>query len=89
VLWYSDTLEVRQWLIYYISRPLVGTWKEVDIPPAVLVDGLAKAVGQSGPDADSIIGPRKKDIRFFHELLSHFPVIARQMQPGLEKLFRG
>ncbi len=30
---------------------------------------------------------RKKDIRSFHDLLNHFPVIARQLQPGLEKLF--
>ncbi|CAI4211907.1 unnamed protein product [Parascedosporium putredinis] len=31
---------------------------------------------------------RKKDIRYFHDLLNHFPIIARHMQPGLERLFR-
>lgn len=31
--------------------------------------------------------PKKKDIKNFHELLNHFPMIARQMHPGLEKLF--
>jgi len=31
---------------------------------------------------------RKKDIKSFHELLNNFPAIARQMQSGLEKLFR-
>ena len=32
--------------------------------------------------------PRKKDIESFHDLLSHFPAIARQLQPGLETVFR-
>lgn len=32
--------------------------------------------------------PRKKDIKSFHDLLNHFPIIARQMQPGLDKIFR-
>lgn len=32
--------------------------------------------------------PRKKEIKSFHDLLNHFPMIARQMQPGLERLFR-
>lgn len=31
--------------------------------------------------------PRKKEIKSFHDLLNNFPIIARQMQPGLEKLF--
>ena len=32
--------------------------------------------------------PRKKDIKTFNDLLNSFPMIARQMQPGLERLFR-
>ncbi|XHF97236.1 hypothetical protein AWENTII_000834 [Aspergillus wentii] len=32
--------------------------------------------------------PPKKEIRTFGELLANFPMIARQMQPGLERLFR-
>ncbi|RQM07340.1 hypothetical protein DH86_00003068, partial [Scytalidium sp. 3C] len=32
--------------------------------------------------------PRKKDIKSFNELLNNFPMIARQMQPGLERLFK-
>lgn len=31
---------------------------------------------------------QKKEIKTFGELLSNFPMIARQMQPGLERLFR-
>lgn len=32
--------------------------------------------------------PKKKDIKTFNGLLNNFPMIARQMQPGLEKLFK-
>jgi hypothetical protein len=30
----------------------------------------------------------KKDIKTFNDLLNNFPMIARQMQPGLERLFK-
>ncbi|TDZ22146.1 UPF0507 protein [Colletotrichum orbiculare MAFF 240422] len=92
--WYPDMLEPRQWLIYYISRPLVGLWEETKIAPAVLVEGIARrqALEQSQASAaegnEGAMLPRKKDIKSFHDLLNHFPIIARQMQPGLEKLFR-
>lgn len=94
-IWYPDTLEPRPFLIYYISQPLVGSWDEVKIRPAifppVVEGGHAPAMNRGDPGADptpSVIVPRKKDIKSFHDLLNHFPVIARQMQPGLEKLFR-
>lgn len=32
--------------------------------------------------------PRKKDVKTFSDLLNNFPMIARQMQPGLERLFK-
>jgi ankyrin repeat protein len=32
--------------------------------------------------------PRKKEVKSFSDLLNHFPMIARQMQPGLERLFK-
>jgi hypothetical protein len=32
--------------------------------------------------------PRKKEVNSFGDLLNHFPMIARQMQPGLERLFK-
>ena len=32
--------------------------------------------------------PRKRDIKTFSDLLDAFPMIARQMQPGLDRLFR-
>ncbi|CAK7210499.1 hypothetical protein SCUCBS95973_000804 [Sporothrix curviconia] len=109
-IWYADTLEPKPWLIYYISRPLLGTWEPFTTVPAVLPTGItrspaadalaatlagdtaAKAHSQhakasisseSGPST-----PKKKDIKSFHDLLNNFPVIARQMQPGLDKIYR-
>lgn len=94
-IWYSDTLEPRGWLVYYISRPLVGSWDEIKITPAVLVEGTRRAMAlqQNGASpqsesSESSMVPKKKEIKSFHDLLNHFPIIARQMQAGLEKLFR-
>lgn len=92
-LWYSDTLEPRSWLVYYISRPLVGSWEEQKIEQAILVEGASKVKppqrnATQAQSAETSAVPRKKEIKSFHELLNNFPVIARQMQPGLEKLFR-
>lgn len=38
--------------------------------------------------SESAMVPKKKEIKSFHDLLNNFPIIARQMQAGLEKLFR-
>ncbi|KAK8052827.1 hypothetical protein PG996_012128 [Apiospora saccharicola] len=93
IIWYADALEPRQWLIYYISRPLVGTWEEIPIPRAIFIEGMAKAIQANIKEAVAIENgepslPRKKEVKSFHDLLNQFPAIARQMQPGLEKLFR-
>ncbi|KAI1302263.1 hypothetical protein F5Y03DRAFT_213372 [Xylaria venustula] len=92
-IWHADTIEPRQWLIYFISRPLVGTWEEVEIPPAVLTEGIASRQAAAAKQATALENgepslPRKKDIKSFHELLNSFPSIARQMHSGLEKLFK-
>ncbi|KAL9598577.1 MAG: hypothetical protein Q9219_004408 [cf. Caloplaca sp. 3 TL-2023] len=96
VLYYPDQLEAQQWLIYYISRPLLGSWEAIKITPATLptiVAGMTSVAqdpskakeprSENGPSS----GP-KKDIRSFSDLLNHFPMIARQMQPGLERVFK-
>ncbi|KAI9644621.1 hypothetical protein NHQ30_006643 [Ciborinia camelliae] len=94
-LWYPDSLEPRQWLVYYISRPLVGIYEEIKITTALLAprlpDGrpILSSRSSSVSDSTSMNGlPRKKDIKSFSDLLTNFPMIARQMQPGLEALFR-
>lgn len=91
---YPDVFEARQWLVYYISKPLVGTWEEVKITPAVLIPGVRRrklAEQQRASKAAAVASdanmPKKKDIRSFHDLLNNFPMIARQMHGGLEKLF--
>ncbi len=91
-MWYLDTLDPKSFLIYYISRPLVGNWDEVKITPAVLPaekkgGDKSRENGAAKDTGDSAAHPRKKDIKSFHDLLNNFPVIARQMQGGLEKLF--
>lgn len=84
-----DTLDPKPFLIYYISQPLVGSWDEVKIIPAALPSTSAtRNAPKAGASSSSVGGLRKKDIKSFHELLNHFPAIARQMQAGLEKLFR-
>ena len=87
-IWYPDTLDPRPFLIYYITHPLVGTWEEVKIAPAVLGSAPPAPSTPKPPTSGSSALLRKKDIKSFHELLNNFPAIARQMQSGLEKLFR-
>ncbi|KAB8291102.1 hypothetical protein EYC80_009790 [Monilinia laxa] len=94
-LWYPDSLEPRQWLVYYISKPLVGIFEEIKITTALLAprlpDGrpILPSRLPSISDPNSMNGlPRKKDIKSFSDLLTNFPMIARQMQPGLEALFK-
>ena len=72
----------------------MGIYEEVKITPAVLPTPLpdgrpslpSRAPSQSiVPDASL---PKKKDIKTFNDLLNNFPMIARQMQPGLDRLFK-
>ena len=75
-------------MVYYISRPLVGSWEEVSIIPAVLQPPRIEGPTRLQKALSEAVSPKKKDIKTFHELLNHFPAIAKQMQGGLEKLFR-
>ncbi|KAK4229081.1 hypothetical protein QBC38DRAFT_473676 [Podospora fimiseda] len=88
VIWYPDTLDPRSFLVYFISQPLVGSWQEVSIIPAVLPPPPVDGSGRLQKALSEAVSTKKKDIKTFHELLNHFPAIAKQMQGGLEKLFR-
>ncbi|KAL8995666.1 MAG: hypothetical protein Q9169_004636 [Polycauliona sp. 2 TL-2023] len=95
VLYYPDQFDAQQWLIYYISKPLVGSWEPIKITPATLPSIMAginsTSQTQSSPkDSQPSSGSsnQKKNVTSFADLLNHFPMIARQMQPGLEKVFR-
>lgn len=96
-LYYPDNLDAQQWLIYYISRPLVGSYEPIKITPAILPTLLKDLKPPTNTPKDPLSGQvdsgpsssvNKKDVRSFNELLNSFPMIARQMQPGLEKVFK-
>lgn len=97
-LYYHDTLDAQQWLIYYISRPLVGSYEPMKITPATFPH-MVKSIRLSGecdltngsPSGRIESAPStpvmKKDVNSFNELLNNFPMISRQMHSGLEKVF--
>lgn len=96
-LYYSNNLDTQQWLIYYISRPLTGSLESIKISPATLPAIYDRArssrddpKGDGGPNAEDVGSPSlgKKHIKSFNDLLNNFPMIARQMQPGLERVFK-
>ena len=81
-LYYSPGNDMQQWLIYYISKPLVGNFEASPIKPATAT--VPKILSEP---AESASQPKKRDVKSFNDLLNNFPMIARQMQPGLERLF--
>ena len=93
-LFYSDSIDPQQWLVYYISRPLVGSYEPIKITPAILPDILknvshtAQDTAQSSASSASPPTPPKKTVKTFSELLNQFPMIAKQMQSGLEEAFK-
>lgn len=95
VLYYPDLFEAQQWLIYYISRPLIGSWEPIKITPAALpaiIAGMNPKTQESTSANESRSNGgffnQKKIVKSFNDLLNHFPLIARQMQPGLERVFK-
>ncbi len=92
VLFYQDTLDSQQWLVYFISKPLIGSYDAIR-PAPVPISGLSEDTTRGGtPLLKSPAKPSsstgKKDVKSFSELLNQFPLIARQMHLGLEKVFK-
>lgn len=85
MLFYPDISDAQQWLIYFVSRPLIGSLEHISTIPPQLRDRTEVDTSKSRPSASS---SKRKDVKSFNELLMLFPMIARQMQPGLEKLFQ-
>lgn len=85
LLFYSPGNDMQQWLVYYISKPLTGVFDPLPIKPAMI--GESHPLPPPPASSSEPPTPRKKDVKTFSELLNSFPMIARQMQPGLERLF--
>lgn len=97
MLYYPDSLDSQQWLVYYISRPLVGSLESVILNRAIVPipsNGAGNSLDQlpnkisSTSEASKSSGLGKKDVSSFNDLLNSFPMIARQMQTGLENIFK-
>ncbi|KAL1958578.1 hypothetical protein VTO42DRAFT_4175 [Malbranchea cinnamomea] len=88
-LYYSSNNDSEPWLIYYISKPLIGSYDPGGIPQAV-VPGYhhrpSEAPGRRYRREDGS-SSSPTEIKSFSDLLARFPMIARQMQPGLDRLF--
>jgi ankyrin repeat protein len=96
-IYYPDTSDGQQWLVYYISRPLIGSIQSTVPIPAVISDEPSKerrrvlAEATDTTTAKATAGTstlKKKDIKSFADVLEQFPIISRQMQSGLEKVIR-
>jgi hypothetical protein len=96
-IYYPDTSDGQQWLVYHISRPLIGSVQSTVPIPAVISDEpskerrrvLAEATDATTSKTAAGSAPIvKKDMKSFADVLEHFPIISRQMQSGLEKVIR-
>ena len=89
-LYYHPNSDAEPWLIYYISKPLLGSYDPGTIPQAVVPGYSEKVVEPAArnPRRDDRNSGSSTEIRSFEDLLSRFPMIARQMQVGLERVFR-
>lgn len=84
-----DAPDAQQWLVYHISKPMIGSYEPIRINPATIKDATQRAADKAARSSlapGNSVDPKKKDIKTFAELLSHFPLIARQLQNGLEKI---
>ncbi|KAK6531429.1 hypothetical protein TWF281_008234 [Arthrobotrys megalospora] len=81
ILFWPNSIESQPWLIYYITRPLIGTPEHIPLTIKPKLDSPA-------PEPSTAIIQRKKVVKNFEELLTTFPMIARQLQPGLKSLFQ-
>lgn len=86
VLFYAPGNDMQQWLVYYITKPLTGMFEALPIRPAIIGESKSAASAPVSSSSEPA-APKKKDVKTFGELLSSFPMIQRQMQPGLDRLF--
>ena len=81
IIYYPSTKGSEGWLIYYISRPLVGTLcSETLIPAAPLSDTKNRNNVHEYVTISNKIG------RSFNDMVQQNPLVHRQILPELEKL---
>lgn len=83
---FADTPDNGQWLVYYISRPLVGTFEPVVIKPATLPPQRQAQDLPTTSTAHLYVNGSVNPVpsRPFAESLHEFPVLVRQA--GLARL---
>ncbi|KAK6441587.1 hypothetical protein LTR95_002182 [Oleoguttula sp. CCFEE 5521] len=79
-IYYPNSHDGQQWLVYYISRPLIRSFQSTPLFTAIISD---EPKVEHRP-----MVPKKRMVKSFGDLLSQFPKISRQMQVGLEKVVR-
>ncbi|KAK3672515.1 hypothetical protein LTR78_007565 [Recurvomyces mirabilis] len=89
-IYYPDTPDGQQWLIYYISRPLIVIPAVISDEPSKERRKLLAEASESGPSTagEPPPVPKKKNVKNFSDLLNQFPMISRQMAGGLERIIR-
>ncbi|KAI9834646.1 MAG: hypothetical protein M1826_000048 [Phylliscum demangeonii] len=80
-LWTPGQPDAPKWLVYFISSPLLGSPEICD-----LIDAPLPGPHLRKQPAPPPVEPEKV-VRSFNDILDVFPMIARQMQPELERLF--
>jgi ankyrin repeat protein len=89
-LYYPDIEDAQPWVVYYISKPLVGSPEGLKFLSIPAHDAqLNGASAQTGKPARLALATavERKVVKSFADLMNQFPMIARQMQPGLERIF--
>lgn len=85
-LYFPDDSDSQAWIVYYISRPLVGSPEGLRFLSLPAPDAHPNKNAEM--DNKSIAASsQKKSVKSFSDLMDQFPMIARQMQPGLERIF--
>jgi ankyrin repeat protein len=90
VIYFPDAVDAPPWIVYYISRPLIGSPEGVvflstAVDPRSFVSSFD--VSRHVALAPQVASPSyKKDVKSFGDIMNHFPTISRQMQPGLERI---
>ena len=84
IIYISNTIGSEGWLVYFISRPLVGTFCAASITPA------ASKGSKSSVEAVNIVDEHidfpKKACRSFDDIIQQNPLAYRQLSSDMEQL---